>query len=324
MRSFTQQLKYLSLILLPVLLFAGCIKKIASTATSDIFYDATPMIHAEDDVELAEQSYLGFLKMLEAFSQANPKNKKILFLLTQSYTGYAYGFTENKILESANDDTKLQLSVERAKRFYKRAKDYGLRLLSQNGSFKQGLTKGLDDYKKGLLSFSKKDVPFMFWAAYAWGNYLNFAKDSPEAVIELPKIQALMERVVELEPDYYYGSAMAFLGGFHGSRPKLLGGNLSLSQDYFEKALAVNEGKYLMIKVAYAQYYAVQSQDVALFKRLLEEVRTADPNILPEQVLVNKLAQVRAQLLLKRIDDFFENVNPSKKSKEQQSSLQLS
>ena len=165
-------------------------------------------------------------------------------------------------------------------------------------------------------------MPELFWAGHAWGNFLNFSKDSPEAVVEMPKIQALMERVVELDPTYYHGAPLAFLGGFFGSRPKLIGGDPDKSKDYFEKALAVSEGKNLLVKVAYAQFYAVQTQNQELFKKLLEEVRMADPMALKDLTLVNKLAQIRAQLLLERSDDFFESAVKNSKRKPKESGFE--
>ncbi len=315
-----KQLKMVFLSL--VLLQTACVTKIASKASGDIFYDATPSIDAEDDLELAEQSSLGFLKMLEGLQKADPKNKKLLYLLTRSYSGYAYGFTENKILDSIGNDVQLTTQVERAKRFYGRAKNYGLQLLSHNGSFKKGLTQGLDNYKKALKSFGKSDVPNLFWAAHAWANFLNFSKDSPEAVIELPKIQALIERIVELDPNYYYGAPQVLLAGFLGSRPKMLGGDPERARELFEKALASSDNKFLMAKVAYAQFYAVQTQNVELFKKLLSEVREADvTTLLPEQILINKIAQIRARLLSARMEDFFENLQNKNQKGSKQSSF---
>lgn len=291
------------------LTLSACFTGIATKASSAIFYDATPSIDREDDVELAQQASLGFLKMLEGFYFQNPKDKKILFLLTRAYAGYAYGFTENQILANTQDEEQLKLSLQRAKRFYGRAKTYGIALLSQKSSFKKGMTQGVDDFTKSLKAFGKADVPAMFWTGFAWASHLNFNKDSPEAVIELPKVEALMKRVIELDPEFYYGGPYTFFGAFYGSRPKMLGGDPDLSKEYFEKALAVTEGKHLMSKVAYAQFYAVQTQNLSLFKKLLGEVLTADPLELSEQALSNRLAKRRARLLLKRSADFFENAN---------------
>ena len=55
----------------------------------------------------------------------------------------------------------------------------------------------------------------------------------------------------------------------------------------------------------YAKTLAVQTQDKALFKKLLGEVLKADLSIYPEQNLANVAAKRRARRLLKQMDDLF-------------------
>ncbi len=296
---------------------ASCgIKKIATKASTDIFYDATPAIDSESDVDLARDSSLGFLKMLEGFYRQNPKDKKVLLLLTRAYSGFAYGFTENDILASKGSDPVLfEKSNQRAKLFYTRAKDYGTQLLSLNPKFAAAQEGTLEEFQAALKSFGQRDVENLFWVGFSWGNYLNFHKDSPEAIAEMPRIEALMNRVRELEDSYYYGGPDLFLGALYGSRPKLLGGDPDKSKLHFEKAIAVSSGKYLMAPVNEAFYYAVQVQDPALYQRLLEEVVAADAAALPEQRLSNELAKIRAKILLEKKSLFFTQSETSKKSK---------
>ncbi len=296
-----------------VFFITGCgLKKVATKTTADIFYDATPTIDREDDVELAEQASLGFLKMLEGFYQQNPQDKTVLLLLTRSYAGYAYGFTENEILASkGSDKAAYDKAVARAKRFYTRAKEYGVELLSRNSSFAKAKEGTLDDFNASLKTFTKKDVENLFWAGFAWGNYLNFHKDSVEAVAELPRVEAVMQRVLELDPNYYYGGADLFMGALYGSRSQMLGGNPEKSKEHFERAIQVSDRKNLMAPVTMAQFYAVQVQDLALYNKLLEGVLADDPAKLPEQRLMNELAKIRAQILLDKKKEFFTNTKPS-------------
>jgi TRAP transporter TatT component family protein len=302
-----------------VLLFAatGCgFKKIATKATADIFYDATPSIDSEEDVELAEQSSLGFLKMLEGFYRQNPKDKKVLLLLTRSYAGYAFGFTENDILATQGSNQAAHEKAEaRAKRFFTRAKDYGIQMLSLNPRFAKAKEGSLDDFKSALNSFGKGDVEKLFWAGFAWGNYLNFNKDSMDAIAEMPRIEALMERVVTLDEKFYYGGPHLFLAAFYASRSPLLGGNPEKAKMHFDKAMEISQGKYLMGPVTEAQYYSVQIQDLTLYQKLLNEVVAADAAILPEQRLSNELAKIRAKILLEKKGLFFTQATPEKKTK---------
>ena len=253
------------------------------------------------------QASLASLKTLEGLHKANPKDSKILLLLTRSFGAYTFAFTENDILEAkGNSESVEKLASDRAKRFYGRGKNYGILLLSKNKTFEKALNGGsADDFKNALQSFGKNDVPALFWTAFNWGSLVNFSKDSPDAIVELPRIEAMMKRVIELDETYYYGGPQMFMGGFYAAKPKMLGGQPEEAKKAFDRALEINQGKFLMTKVAYAQFYAVQTQDKALFENLLKEVLDADVTILPAQRLGNELAKRRADLLLKKEKLFF-------------------
>lgn len=293
-----------SLCLLPL---AACgIKKTAVNATAQIMAAGTPAIEEEEDVAYANQASLASLKTLEAMQRSNPNDSTTLFLLAKSFGAYTFGFVENDILEAkGNNEAFEKLATERAKRFYGRGKKFGLMLLSKNGSFKKALVGPLDDFKGALNKFGKKDVPALFWTAFNWGNLINFSKDSPEAIVELPKVEALMRRVIELDDTYNYSGPHLFLGAFYASRPPMLGGQPEEAKKEFELAIDQTGGKYYMSKVLYAQFYAVQTQNKGLFESLLKEVIAADPAVMPEQRLANEIAIRRAQILIQKEKLFF-------------------
>jgi hypothetical protein len=57
--------------------------------------------------------------------------------------------------------------------------------------------------------------------------------------------------------------------------------------------------------VLWAEFYCTKTQDKDLYKKLLEEVIAADPNVDPEIVAENKIEQAKAKKLLAAIDDQF-------------------
>jgi hypothetical protein len=145
----------------------------------------------------------------------------------------------------------------------------------------------------------------LFWTGFSWGGLANFSKDSPDSIVEIPRIEALMKRVKELDDNYYYGGPHLFLGALYASRSKMLGGQPEEAQKEFESAIAESHGKFLMAKVLYAQYYGVQTQNRGLFESSLKEVVAADAAALPEQRLANELAKRRADMLLRKEKMFF-------------------
>jgi predicted anti-sigma-YlaC factor YlaD len=84
-----------------------------------------------------------------------------------------------------------------------------------------------------------------------------------------------------------------------------MGGDPDLAKKMFDEAIALNNGKYLMPKVMLARFYAVVTQDRALFEKTLKEVLATPANVFPEQRLANLLAQKRAKRYLAHADDYF-------------------
>lgn len=285
-------------------------KKIASNVTSQIFANGSATFEMEGDVDIAEKTALTMIKMVEAFQYDNPKNKNYLLLLSRSYATYAFGFLEWNMLKYKDvDEAQRSLNEERAKTFYLKGKNYGLQILKRNKEFDQALTQDVDSFKKSLGKFGAKSVPVLFWTAFNWGSWVNLNKDSPLAVAEFPKVEAMMQRVTELDSNYFYAGPHLFFGVSFGSRPLMFGGNPEKSKENFEKALQAFNHKFLMTQVMYAQFYSVQNQDQALFEKLLNEVLAADAAALPEQRLANEIAKLRARWLLDRASTFFV-VNP--------------
>lgn len=298
------------LILVGFLFHVACTpKKIASDITSQIMKGGSPAFEMEQDPALAEEAGLSLVKTMEVFHYDNPKNKNYMVLMSKSYATYALGFFEWNMLKYKNvDEEKRALNEKRALMFYKRGKELGLEVLSRNGNFEKALTQDADAFKKSLKSFSKKSVPALFWTAFNWGSMINLNRTDPMSIAELPKVEALAERALQLDPDFYYGGPHLFFGVSYGSRSAMFGGNPTKSKEHFEAALAAYQRKYLMTQVMYAQSYAVQNNDRALFESLLNEVLNTPTDILPAQRLANEMAHLRARWLLDHVDSVFENV----------------
>lgn len=281
-------------------------KKIASDLTAQIFKGGSPSFEMEADPEIAENAGIPLIKVIEAFHYDNPHNKTYRILLSRSYATYGFAFLEWNMLQYQNVNPELyDKNLRRAKQFYALGKNHGLEVLKNKGSFKKALNRDLVSYKKSLKGFGKSDVPTLFWTAFNWGSLINLNKDSPTAISELPKVEAIMRRVHELDPNFYYGGPNLFFGVYYGSRPKMFGGDADKSKQHFEKAMQAFEHKFLLAQVTYAQTYAVQNQDRGLFESLLNEVLSIQPDVMPEQRLGNEIAHKKAKWLLEHENQFF-------------------
>jgi hypothetical protein len=147
----------------------------------------------------------------------------------------------------------------------------------------------------------KADAEMLLWHGYAWGSYINSAKDEMEAIADLPYAKAFVARSIELDPDYYNAAGYTFMGVAIASE---LAGDMEESRVYFEKALAATERRALQAQVNMARHWAVKQRDRALFDELLQEVMDAD-DPLPEARLANRMARERAAMYIDNADQLF-------------------
>ena len=285
-------MKRLIVIVLPALLLQGCVQTLAIRTMGGILDYGFEAFNEESDLRIAGEALSSNLKLLEALIKGDPENAQLLLLASQGYSAYALAFAEND-------------SAERAQMFYLRGRDYGLRILTQNAKFKAALDGDAATFQQALQSFSKDDVPAVFWTAFGWGAYVNLARTDLEALAAIPQINAMMEFVLQHNPSYYYGGAHLFFGSIIASTPVALGGKPERAKEHFEKALAVNGGKFLMSYVYYAGTYAVQVQDKKLFESLLDKVDEAPVDILPAARLPNAVAKKKAALLRTHMNELF-------------------
>lgn len=280
------------LLFIPLLLFTGCIQTIAVRSVGGIVEEGYDALTEESDLQFAEQALPANIKLLEVMLKNDPDNERLLRLCAEGYASYALGFVED-------------VDVERARVFYLRGRDYGLRILEQDKNVKKALERSADDLKAALAKKSKDFVPAVFWTAFPWGGYLNITLTDTEAIAAIPKLEVMMNFVAEKDSAFYYGGAHLFLGTLYGSRSRFLGGNPDKSKEHFETALRLNQGKFLMSHVYYAKSYAFQTQNEELFDELLKHVESASLDILPNFRLGNAIAKKKAKMLMQMKEELF-------------------
>src|SRR5687767_14958453 len=144
-----------ALILLAILPLGGCLRSVGVTSTSQVLGRGVRALHEESDPELARQSYGAHLKLLEMLLENAPRRRDLRALAAEGFAGYAYLFLEDA-------------APARARGFYLRGRDHALALLDRGLA---GLP--LDAFQERLAKTTKRDVPALFWAGFAWGGYVN-------------------------------------------------------------------------------------------------------------------------------------------------------
>lgn len=279
----------------------------ASKLTSSIFVAGSPVFEEEGDIEVGEISGLAMIKTLEVFYKHNPKEKAYLLLLSKSYANYAFGFLENRLLQyKETDPAKYEMYLTRAKLFYSRGRDYGMKYMHRKDKkFEKALKAGLEPLRKRLRGYWREDTPGIFWLAFAWGSWINLNKELVEAVGDLALVEAIMSRIVEVHPSFFYGSPMLFYGVYYASRPAMLGGDPVKAKEFFDKAAKVTGDRFLMVFALEAQFLAVLTMDRTLFNEMVAKVKEGSADALPEQRLANMLAKQKVDLLKANESQYF-------------------
>lgn len=263
---------------------------------------------SDDDPEFVRDSVPFALKSMEGLLEQDPEHEGLLRALASGFTQYGYAFvgSEAEAADLKGDLAAARAGRERARRFYLRARDYGLRGLDQRV---EGISKELrpgPGLAKALRGFEdEEDVELLYWTATAWSLAIASAKGDMALVAELPAPIAMMERALELDEAWGEGAIHEYFLVLDPGRTPAEGGGVEKAKQHYERALALSKNKKLGPHVSYAEGVLVKAQDREAFTKLLEEVLRADVDADRPHRLENVLAQRKARLLLDHADDLF-------------------
>lgn len=297
--------KWLALLLISSLACSGCsTRRLAVDAFSDALAQGGGTYARDDDPELVKAATPFSLKLMESLLEENPRHAGLLTTAAMSFTRYAYGFVQLEADEIESDDLAgAEAMRDRAARLYLRAKRYGLRALDEEH---RGFSRQFEeDPATALGAARKKDVPALYWTAAAWAGAIALSKDQPEMVGQIPRMEAMMTRALELDEAFDRGAIPAFFITYAMSRPGPQVEREALARKFFERAVELSHGREASPFVALAEAVSVQNQNAQEFEELLGLALTIDAAAYPDTQLVNLIMQRRARWLLSREADLF-------------------
>jgi hypothetical protein len=265
---------------------------IALSFSPSLFPNFAASMFEECDPKLANHAIPANLKLMEGVLKNDPENRQILTTLSTGFGGYSMLFVESH-------------DPERASELYLRAKDYGIRALGDKGVGLKDPGAKREDLDPLLRAMGKGELEPLFWTTISWNAWINLNLDKPAALAQFALSQACLERVMEIDADYFYGLPHILMGVSLSALPQMFGGKTVQAREYFEKALGLTDRKFFLAQYYFARYYAVRAQDKKLFLELIEEIVDGDPQGLKEICLVNSVIQHQAKELRKMVDDLF-------------------
>ena len=270
-------------------LLGGC-AGLVSKATDRMATNLGNAVLNQDDPATVRDGLPAYLLLLDGLLEGSPDNTSLLAASSRMYSSYAGSFVHDKA---------------RARRLSRKALDRAWKSVCIKPDEVCALKElGFEEFDAAAAMLGDGQIDGAYLLGSAWATYIQARRDDWVAIADIPKVDAVLQRVAEVRPGIDHGMAWVYLGVLNSLRPAAVGGEPDKGRAAFEKAVDLSGGRNLMAKTLFAEFYARLVFDQALHDRLLNEVIGADPEA-PGLTLSNVLAQDRARELLAGSADYF-------------------
>jgi hypothetical protein len=270
-------------------LATGC-ASLVSSAASDFADGLSVAILNQDDPETVRAAVPSYMLLLDSLVEGSPDDADILSAAATLYASYGAVFADEPA---------------RAKRLTRRARDYAQRAICAEYAEAcdwRGMT--YEAFGESVSGVGPDDAELLYTYGFATLAYLRAHSDDWNSLAELPQAELLFDHYLSIAGDDVNEATYVYMGILLTLRPPALGGKPELAREYFEKAIALSDGRDLSAKVEFAKGYAKMLYERELHDRLLSEVIAADPYV-DGLTLSNVLAKREAARLLLEADDYF-------------------
>lgn len=226
----------------------------------------------------------------EAVYQTDPTNRHAAVRLTRGY--YLLGDAHES--EMSGKLTQWESAIS-----------WGKKCIALNTEFTALLEKGDEDEESASRALKTDDVPCLYWTATALGKWAK-NKGLATTLKHIGTVKAYIARVEELDPSFFHAAAHRYWGAYYAAIPSFAGRDLDRSKTEFDKSIEMAPN-YLATRVLLAEYWAVKTQNKAVFQENLNYVINADATAASDVVPENQIEQTKAKDLLARMDDLFAN-----------------
>lgn len=289
----------------------GVVQSATKSGMKPILRNSIEAFVTEPDPLVAEGAILGNLKLIEGVVGTYPDDPEFLALAAMARANFAFGFLVDELeaLRLAHPERTGEADqlVNRIRLAYRQGRAYAERALAQHAPYRETLggrdpdSVHPDAFRAAVATLGRDQAPAAFWLAFNWGGMMQAGMDVAE-VTDLPKVEALVQRVLELDERLYYDVGPNLLAGvLYGFRAPALGGHPAAAVRHLDRAEEL--GGILLPRVLKAQFVFGQTEQKEAFVRTLTNV--LETPVRPERALLDTLAQIKACRLLAYLDTLF-------------------
>jgi len=283
----------LAVLISTLMLLSACsMGQMVVRGSQSILDSGIESMNRETDLQLARDAMPANLKLLEGMLIEDPNNTVLRLYAAEGFYGYSFGFVEIE-------------DPARAKQLYRRCYAHAQQALQLAGVDIDPETASLETIEATVSKAGKKAVPALFWTASCLGKWIDLSRDDMTLVASLANTAAIMQRVIDLDNDFYFGGAHMFFGVYYGGRAPMLGGDFARAETEFRRAAEINDNKLLIVDLLQAEFLDRQRLDQQAFHQRLTAIIEAPDDLYPAMALVNGIAKQRAAILLDYEDDWF-------------------
>ena len=286
-------------------LCGGCsLREMAINQVGDILAETGATFTSDEDPELVANALPFGLKFMESVLAEQPEHIGLLLATSEGFTQYAYAFVYLEAVKMRSADYYRARELElRSKKLFLRARDYGMRGLEAKfpgfGPFFKA------DPRAAVRQVDTGGVGLLYWTAASWASAVNVDMTDAFLLADLPKIDVLVDRVLELDENFENGAIHSLLISYEMVRLAKEGNPEDRAYDHFKKAVALSGGFDAAPYISYATSVCVPTERREEFIQVLNTALGIDPKGIPELTLSNVLMQEYGQWLLDHVDDYF-------------------
>jgi predicted anti-sigma-YlaC factor YlaD len=283
---------------------------------------------SDNDPQLVGDSLPLALKLYEIILQKDPENADLAAATGKNFVMYSGAFVQ--MPADMLDDMHWKEADEgraRAKKLYKRGRDYLLEALYLKHEDFQGLLES-GDYDAAMALLDEEDADTAYWAGLGW---LGMASTDPfdmELSTTLDKAALLLFRSMELDEanpgihdimiQLQLSLPSSILVNMRNRSPWATAWMDSYYKDagidenpknrafyHYYRTLALSDGTAVSPHLTMATALAVKEQDVPAFRDYIDKALSVDPDSNPDSRLMILIYQKKARWLLDNIENFF-------------------
>lgn len=282
----------------------GCsIQRLAVNSVGNVLASGASVYETDDDPELVGAALPFGLKVIESLLAEQPEHQGLLLAAARGYLLYAYAYLS--VPAERLELTDLAAARElrrRARNIALRAHAYAARALLLDYPGLDAELRAAPEEALLRVDAPSDDAATLYWNAASLALAISSSRNEPALLARLPEVEAMLQRALALDEAWNNGTLheLAVALGNVRSAP-----TVPTLEAHYQRALELSAGKNAGLHVTYAEAVALAQQNRALFVELLERALAVDVAALPEQRLLNVLAQRRARWLLDNLDQWF-------------------